>query len=213
MGPQRRAARASAPRLAGTLPVVDPADLPAADDWIGADVKGGRNDPDSSPPEVSGCRFTNCSIVGAALEDVRMHDVLFEGCDLSGLDLGGAKLDNVVMLPSRVDGSSFRAVRGKNVEREECDLSGTDFSGAELDGARLVGCDLTGCQFSGAKLSGARLDRSVLDEIRGVAGLKGVVIDPTQAVSLGLLMLGAMDVRIDAGDSTDGCSASADEFR
>ncbi len=72
-----------------------------------------------------------------------------------------------------------------------------DLGGATLVGCRLFDCDLRGADFSRVRAGGTRLHGSRLEEVQGAGSLRGVVVDSAQAVTLGLRVLGTMEVAVD----------------
>jgi hypothetical protein len=76
----------------------------------------------------------------------------------------------------------------------------------ELTAAHPERCDLTGVEFSNAQVTGAFLHGSLLEGIRGAAGLRGIVIGTDQILPLALSMFAGLGIRVD--DDPDDVSGS-----
>ena len=207
-----------APRVEDSLP---PLRLEELDDEAGLEgvaITGDVSGAVASHVELAGCRVSGARFTGAHLATLRVVDCVFRDCDLSGALLRGAalvrvafqqcRLSGVVMhqgrwqdvhfADSKLDEANIRMTVGERVEFDDCVLHGTDFGGATLrPGARFFDCDLSRADFTKADVRGARLHGSVLDGLRGADSLTGTVIDPNQAVPLGLLLLAGRAVTVD----------------
>jgi uncharacterized protein YjbI with pentapeptide repeats len=189
-------------------------------DWDGVSLQHDFSGCDLGHLHVRGAHCSSSHFVAADLQDARLIDVVLDGCDLSGARLdeaaltrvrfqdcrlsgvqfNAAHLSDVRFVNCRLDGASFRMTRGKRVWFEQSLLSEAEFTAAELAHVRFDHCDLTTADFSQARIPDARLHGSVVDDLRGVAGLQRPVIDGTQAVPFGLLLLGVQGVVIDDGE-------------
>lgn len=166
------------------------------------------------------CRLERVVLIGAELATARLVDVSFVDCDLSGawftradatrVSFHGCRMEGVILTDgmwrdvrisdSKVDTANMRMSRFERFRFERCRLPSADFYGATLAGGRVIGCDLTGAEFSKSDFRATRLHGSTLAALRGSTHLRGVRIESTQAVPLGLQLLEALDIVVDDDD-------------
>lgn len=169
--------------------------------WSGFEIRGG---------EFTGERFerfrvTNTALIGCELSGVNLAEaelwrVELRDCRMSGVIFEAAHLRDVRMVGCKLDAASMRASRAERIELDDCVLREVDFTGATWSDAALTGCDLTGANVSAVRWSGARLHGSTLDGLIDPTALRGVVVDPGQALPLGLQLLDALAIAVDHGD-------------
>ena len=207
----------TAPRLPADLRRVIDERLGDEVEWSEVEVTGDFTGTTATAVVVSAARLASVRLAGATLERVRMTDVVADGCDFSGALLDEAhltrvefrrcRMSGVVMTRGRLrdvrfvgcraDDANLRMTAGERVHLEDVVLRGADFGSVKWSGARFFDCDLTGASFTKADLAGARLHGSRLDEVRGGAGLKGVVIDGAQVVPLAEAVFRALGIAVD----------------
>lgn len=126
---------------------------------------------------LSRVHFRDCKLMGAALEGVVLDDVLFEKC--------------------RFDYAGFAQVRAAGpVVFAGCVLTEAAFTGCDLSGAVFSGCRLALTEFGGGRYRGTDLRGNDLAQVRGVAQLAAVRIDPDQQVDLGLALVRELGIAV-----------------
>jgi uncharacterized protein YjbI with pentapeptide repeats len=139
----------------------------------------------------------SCDFSGADLEESTLTRVQWRGCRMSGLAIARSSLRDVVFSECRLDDASLRSCDLERVTFEHTDLSSADFSGSTLQMVRLFDCNLSGADFSSVKAKGTRFHGSVLTDLKGAGDLRGVVIDSSQLLPLGVRVLDALGVVVD----------------
>jgi uncharacterized protein YjbI with pentapeptide repeats len=94
----------------------------------------------------------------------------------------------------------MRESKAERVELDDCVLREVDFTGAAWSDAVIKDCDLSGATVTNVRWAGARLHGSRLEGVIDPTSLRGVVIDPGQALPLGLQLLDALAITVDHGD-------------
>ncbi|MEW1723700.1 pentapeptide repeat-containing protein [Streptomyces sp. NPDC093109] len=128
-----------------------------------------------SNSRISRAVFRGCKLMGAVLEDLTLENVLFENC----------KLDYGALIRVRAAGA---------VIFSKCSLRETTLTGTDLSAALLDGCDLRLTEFGSGKYRGLDLRGNDLSRLRGIASLKQVTIDRTQAPQLAEALAVELDV-------------------
>lgn len=138
-----------------------------------------------------------------------MKDARLVGCELSNLSAHGMSLTRVEFVDCRMTGLSGGDVEGQDVlirdgDQRYCQMRSSRFKGAEFDGCNFEDADFQGTDFSGsvfrrcnlrnvemgkAKLFNADLRGSIVEGLHiAPEGLRGAVVDPSQAMSFALLL-------------------------
>ena len=126
-----------------------------------------------------------CEFSGANLEGSRWRRLALHECRLMGTNLIGASCEDVVWRECKADGALLVGAQFKAARFERCSFQGASFEGANLGGVVFQDCDLSQANLSGARLEGADLRGSLLNGMRaGIQELKGVTIDPRQALQV-----------------------------
>ena len=100
----------------------------------------------------------------------------------------------------RLDGASFRGATLEQCVFERCNLVDADFAEATFDAVELVECDLGRADLSVARCQRVFLTRSMLEEVRGVARLRGATVTPDAVVPLAMSAFAALGFVIDEPD-------------
>jgi uncharacterized protein YjbI with pentapeptide repeats len=130
------------------------------------------------PPIRVGCDFANAHAI--ALKAVRVE---FINCRLTGLRAVESQWQDLLISEGDASFSQFGLGTFKNSEFNGCNFAEADFHGCDPRGALLKGCELKNVDMTGAKLEGADLRGSRVEGLMALAGdLKGVIVDPTQAM-------------------------------
>jgi len=148
---------------------------------------------------VKGCRFAD-----AELRRLRFEQVVFETCDFANTSWFDCDLDEVAFVGCRFVGASITGGRLSAVLLRDCLaqmaklshlgrphalLQGCDLRGAllmesDLSETRFADCDLGGLELFNAGLVGTDLRGNELDDLKGVACLRGATIDALQLLAL-----------------------------
>ncbi|MDN5750022.1 MAG: pentapeptide repeat-containing protein [Pseudonocardia sp.] len=175
---------------------VFPAELPDLDlrecRFAGADLSGRT---------LTGftCRdteFVHCDLSGAMLDSATLRRVTLTDCRLTGTVLSGAALNDVRITACRADLVNLRMARAGFLLVEQSMLRGADLYAMTAADSALLDCDLTGSTVTEARLTGMRLHGSTVDDLHGVASLRGARIGADQLVTLGAALLAAHEIAV-----------------
>ena len=137
-------------------------------------------------------RFDACALLNADWEKMHFQRVEYLNSRLTGLRLIEARLENTVVYRCQADFALFWSARFRDVRFEECQMQETSFAGADLTGTIFRNCDLSRADMLGAVMTGVDLRGSNLSGMQiGVKELKGVIIEPQQAIDL-ITLLGVI---------------------
>ena len=147
--------------------------------------------------------FKHARLGGTLLSTPHLRDVRFDTCDFAEAAWDKAQMARIEVIDSRLLGfkaieariqdALFKGCNGtlalfwsttfKAVRFQTCVLREASFYDADLSAVVFDRCDLRGADLRGAKVAGADFRGSQVEGMR-VEGcdLRGVVIDPTQAV-------------------------------
>lgn len=168
------------------------------DSWIGVELRGAvLTGARLDRFRISNSVLIGCELSGTNLAEADLWRVELRDCRMSGVILEAARLRDVRITGCKLDTASLRGSKAERIELDDCVLREADLSAATWKDAAILDCDLTGAVFTSARLAGTRLHRSTLDRVVGADSLRGVVIDPAQALSLGLQLLDAMGIVTD----------------
>jgi len=193
-------------------PVLDD-DVLLSDMLVCGDLSGGEH----ADVLIERCRIANAAFIGSGLPRLRLIDVVVENVDLSGADLDASSLSRVEFRNCRMSGVIFTRCRFADVTVTDCrldranlrmsefrfvtfedvDLSGGEFYGGALEHVRFLDCNLAGSEFSKSRSVGVRFHGSNLLDLKGAQYLGGSTIEMSQALSLGLEVLSALDITVD----------------
>lgn len=170
-------------------------------------------------------RWTARRLIGERLAAPRWTDLVLESCDLAGLVTTGGTLRRCVLRDCRLTGAvwadgeiedvrfvgcrldllGLRGTRLRHVAFDGCDLREAEFDGARVERVRFDGCDLTRASFAGARCARAELRRCTLEELRGLAGLRGARLEPMALVELApeLARLAGIELLAGEDDAAD----------
>lgn len=167
--------------------------------------------------EISGSRFSGgsladtdwhrSSLVDGVLEGVDLANSRFveslwrrvrlDRCRLTGVVLAGCIVEDAVVTGGVLDFANLRFAQFTRVRFEDCTLTSADFVEAQLRDVSFEGCDLSGVEFSNAHCQRVRIAGCRLDGVRGVAGLAGTTIAPTDLLSLTDQLATALGICVD----------------
>jgi uncharacterized protein YjbI with pentapeptide repeats len=177
---------------------------------------------DLSGQEAGSCRFLRCRFEQVNLSETRLPGMHLGGCELigveaivarwrgldardvtirrsgmSGLQVEEGELRDVRFEAAKLDLASFRHARLEDVTLTDCSMPEADFYGARLRNVRFERCDLSRASFDQARVESVDLRSSTVLDLRGLAGLAGATIDPTQLVELAPGLAHAIGLRVE----------------
>ncbi|GAA2250190.1 hypothetical protein GCM10010232_42570 [Streptomyces amakusaensis] len=130
-----------------------------------------------SRSKLTRVHFRDCKLMGTALDDVVLDDVLFEKC--------------------RFDYGSFEKVRATgSVVFVGCVFTEAAFTDCDLSDAVFSDCGLRLTDFGGGRYRDTDLRGNDLSQIRGVANLVKVRIDPSQQTDLAQALVDELSISI-----------------
>ncbi|MFD8470369.1 pentapeptide repeat-containing protein [Streptomyces cyaneofuscatus] len=130
-----------------------------------------------SGSKLTRVHFRDCKLMGAALDRVVLDDVLFEKC--------------------RLDYASFEKVRATGpVVFADCTFTEATFTGCDLSNAVFSDCGLKLTEFGGGRYREADLRGNDLSQIRGIANLAEVRIDPGQQTDLAQALVSELGITL-----------------
>jgi len=132
-------------------------------------------------------RFDVCDLSVWRAEDAALTRLAATGCRMSGLTWSGATVQQAELTDCTADLAVLRGATLSQVRFDSCRLSEADFGSAVLDRVVFRECDLRRAEFHNAHVKAAWLIDCVLDDVRGLAALRGATIafsDPLDALAL-----------------------------
>jgi uncharacterized protein YjbI with pentapeptide repeats len=154
-----------------------------------------------SETRLPGLRLAECELIGieavvARWRGIDARDVTFRRSGMSGLQVEEGTFRDVRFESAKLDLASFRHARLEDVTFADCSMPEADFYGARLRAVRFEGCDLTRATFDQARVEDTDLRGSTLIDLRGLAGLSGATVDPTQLVELAPALAHTVGLRV-----------------
>ncbi|MFF7192365.1 pentapeptide repeat-containing protein [Streptomyces sp. NPDC008079] len=151
---------------------------------------------------VDSVEFTGCDLASLQWTDSKISRTVFRDCKLMGATLTDVLLDNVLFENCKLDYSTFTRVRATGpVIVARTSLRETTFTSGDLGTALFDDCDLRLTEFDGGSFRGLDLRGNDLSQIRGLASLKKIVIDPAQTLQLAGALTTELEVTF--GDDLD----------
>lgn len=124
-------------------------------------------------------------LTGAELLDGDWTDVVLERCVLAGVALSGTRMRRVVFRRCKLDAVTVRAARLEQVRFEDCLVRGLDLGSTRAADVSFTGSEVVELDLTKAFLDRVDLTAAVaLHLARGVDGLRGAVVTPSQLVDL-----------------------------
>jgi uncharacterized protein YjbI with pentapeptide repeats len=142
------------------------------------------------------CTLTDSDLSGAVMEECSLSRVEFRNCRASGLQAPLGRFRDVGIFSSKIDGANFRLSSWERAEITESDLADCDFYGAKLPASRILSCDLSRVELSQADLAGSRLSGSQLEDLRGAAGLRSIIVSGDQIMPLALALFASQRIEV-----------------
>jgi uncharacterized protein YjbI with pentapeptide repeats len=142
-----------------------------------------------SAPQLRDVRFDTCDFAEAAWDKAQMARIEVIDSRLLGFKAIEARIQDALFKGCNGTLALFWSTTFKAVRFQTCVLREASFYEADLSAVVFDRCDLRGADLRGAKVAGADFRGSQVEGMR-VEGcdLRGVVIDPTQAVVFARLL-------------------------
>ncbi|WP_342564648.1 pentapeptide repeat-containing protein [Paenibacillus sp. FSL R7-0345] len=143
--------------------------------------------------ELTDVVFENCDLSNVDFSEAFVHRTEFRQCKMIGTDFTRARFQNVSVIDSLCDFSSFRFGKLKLIGFSQCSLNSADYYQADFQkvsfedctidqavmaGVKLKDTDLSSCEFSGLQVDIEDLPGCIIsaDQAASFAGLLGLVI-------------------------------------
>jgi uncharacterized protein YjbI with pentapeptide repeats len=168
----------------------------------GAEIARSRVvDGDLSSARLQGLRIVDSELTTSNLAnlmalDASMTRVAFTGCRLTGFSWPQATIEDVRFTDCLIDLAAFGFARLRRTVFEDCILRDADFRECRFEFAHFHRCDLTGAAFDGARFERSELRGCTLDDLRGVAGLRGAALEWSDVVGLAGTMASALGIGV-----------------
>ncbi|MFN7998207.1 MAG: pentapeptide repeat-containing protein [Bryobacteraceae bacterium] len=158
---------------------------------------------------IEGCVLERVQLAGGQFGSATWKDVRLVGCDLANIKARRMTLLRVELIDCRLTGLSVTALDWQDVliqngdvryarfpggNFRSCEFAASNWQETDLQGADLSGCVFRSCNLSRTDLQGARLQNADVrqSEVEGllvaVRDLKGLIVDPAQAMVLAPLL-------------------------
>jgi uncharacterized protein YjbI with pentapeptide repeats len=139
--------------------------------------------------ELRGLVLDTADAPGLTLVDVLLRDCGLSNVDgregvvtrvevhrsrLVGFSLSRGAVRDLRVADSSMKLASFAQAQLRNVVLERVNLTEASFMDARLEGVAFIDCQLAGADFRGARLNGCVIRGSSLEDVMGVASLRGL---------------------------------------
>jgi uncharacterized protein YjbI with pentapeptide repeats len=163
---------------------------------------------DLSSSDLRGLRFSDVlgesvNAANASWRGVQMRRVTFDSSTLVGIDLAESALTATTFSACKLDLANLRMSTIEDVVFVGCSLREADLLGATLRTVRFAGCDLESADFTKATLEMVDVRTSNIGTIRGVASLKGAIVDGSQLIDLAPALAVELGIRVERPDDDD----------
>jgi uncharacterized protein YjbI with pentapeptide repeats len=221
-GPSKRPEPPTSIALPALVPWLVGAALRGHEDYEATDFSG----PDLARTEATGatflaCRFERCGLDEASLRHSRFSECLVSEPHASSLDVADSTWRDTLVTSPRIGallavGTSWSGVRVRGGKIDLLDLNGAKLADVVIEGTvieeldlgtaqarwtRLVGCDIGVLDVTGARLTEVDLSGSTIREVRGIEGLRGATISPSQLLELAPALAAHVGLKVRADQS------------
>lgn len=145
---------------------------------------------------ISHARLRSCDVANAAFREGGIHRTVVSASKLTGASFAESRLADLLVEDCAAELTDFRFARLRRVAFRGCDLREVDFHGAELEHVTFAGCNLTGAAFDQVKIEAVDLREARLEDLRGIGGLTGAVVEPGQLVALAPMLATALGLQV-----------------
>ncbi|MDX3377160.1 pentapeptide repeat-containing protein [Streptomyces sp. ME02-6991-2A] len=146
---------------------------------------------------LHGIEITSSDLGAVRWSESKLTRVHFRDCKLMGAALDGVVLDDVLFEKCRFDYAGFERVRaGGPVAFAGCAFTEATFTDCDLSDAVFSDCGLKLTEFGGGRYRETDLRGNDLSQIRGVANLAKIRIDPGQQTDLAQALVNELGIAI-----------------
>jgi uncharacterized protein YjbI with pentapeptide repeats len=151
-----------------------------------------------------GCWLERCGLDEVSMRRVRISECRLDDLQATSLDVTDSTWRDSLLTVRRVGalmaiGASWSSVRVRGGRLDLVDLSGARLHGVAFEGCAIGELDLGTCEgrdlafesceielldVTGARLVNADLTGATIGAVKGVAGLRGAIVSPTQLIDL-----------------------------
>ena len=138
-----------------------------------------------APPAVRDLTAVMINTIGPDRRET-LHEMLghFGGCRFVGASITGGRLSAVLLRDCLAQMAKLSHLGRPHALLQGCDLRGALLMESDLSETRFADCDLGGLELFNAGLVGTDLRGNELDDLKGVACLRGATIDALQLLAL-----------------------------
>lgn len=154
--------------------------------------------------DLRGAHLVDARLTDVVVRDANLANMVIRGgllarveivrCRLTGLAIAEADVGDLVCRECAADLAMLRHATLTRVTFEACTLRGADFMGARCDHVRFSDCDLTGASFTQAQFADSEFVRCRMDDVEGVAGLRGTAMEVEQMLTLAPAFAAALGI-------------------
>lgn len=138
---------------------------------------------------IKDARLINCDLANLTTRGLTLLRVELIDCRITGLSGGDVDAQDVLIRDGDQRYSQIRASRFRNTEFDNCNFEESDFQGTDFTGTVFRRCNLRNVEMGNARLPNADLRGSIVEGLHiAVEGLRGAVVDPSQAMTFALLL-------------------------
>lgn len=141
-------------------------------------------------------KFEKCQLAGVVIDEGGFNRLELLDVQASGLTITNASIKDVLFKGCRLNLANFRFTHFKNVTFEDCVLAEADFAYAQLEHVLFRKCGLNGAQFSSVKLQHVDLRTSKIENLKGLASLKGATIDESQLITISYSLAEELGIQV-----------------
>ena len=146
-------------------------------------------------------RVRDSDLTGVRWDGARLVGVVFENCDLTGMQvLGRSHLSDVTFTNCKLSYTNWFDVVFDQVTFLDCRIREARFASLRLRAVRMHRSDGHGSSFDRVTLEASGdldLRGSSIDDTTGLAEIRGLRVDTTQAAAIGAGLLAAAGITVD----------------
>ncbi len=133
---------------------------------------------------IAVCTFESCDFIASDLSDGGIRATTFNHCRIGGLDVSTSNLQDLKFTDCKIDSLNMRMSKCRSIVFTDCLIQEIDIVSAETSNIKFVNCTIAKLQLTGAKLTKFDISGSQVDQIDGLAGARGLIINQNQLFQL-----------------------------
>jgi uncharacterized protein YjbI with pentapeptide repeats len=138
--------------------------------------------------DLSDTEILKCQIFGSNFDSSHLLRLHFEGGNASGVVLSATSIKDVTFKNMKLSLANFSRAKLSRVAFQSCELSEVSFQSATLSEVSFSDCILAGASFDASHLYKTTFGNADLSHLRGLSGLRGVSLSPSQIIQLAPLL-------------------------